>query len=224
MVRGGRGWYDGEVMLDIPKAAADMKTAFQAVHGRAPSREEVQGIMAVSLHETGFGQFWKDEGIGSSNMVAQQRGSPPCGDDAFPYGDSRPQADGTSIAYSACFARFPDAVSGWASAVKLLTTARPKVWLAIQNGDTWGEANEMYISHFYEGHGKDQAERVNGYAGALQKGAAQIAAALGEPLVMSLGGGSGGSVGSAVAIAIGVVAGIGLTAWGWDEIRDTLGL
>ncbi len=194
-----------------------------------PTQAELQMVQAVSKGEGGYGlatyqllQVEPGEGygtvIGSSqqtnNWGAVQAGNPPCDPNtSFMATDSSPNrktAENPKGLYYACFKRYQTPELGCESFLRTLligssTFPRHDVKAAVASGSADEVARAMYESHYYEGFGATEADRIGHYADAIAKNAASIASALGEPLFVTrgeglLGGGGLGFFGACVGI------------------------
>jgi hypothetical protein len=151
--------------------------------GRDPTVLERQFVQAVALLESGYGDGWKDEGIGSNNMGAvQTRETDPA--KSFSYTDTHPQPDGTSKRYAARFKKYSSPVDGMADVARILYRQMgiaPTSIRAVSQG--------MFDKHYYEGFGRNPSERVANHTKALRGALAKITGALGEPMPPEGGGG-----------------------------------
>lgn len=149
----------------------------------------VQGLMAVSRHETCLGEC--KPFIGTHNygaiqcgVVADKHGK--CPDACIPARDTSPTSAGTSIAYLGCFEVKPSVEAGVARFVKLMTVDRPKIAAALPSGDAREIAWGMRRSYYFEGFGKTQEERVENYAKAIKVNADRNAAQLGTATLIEM--------------------------------------
>lgn len=179
---------------DHAGARAVVAQAFRNVTGREASQTELQAIQAIAHMETGYGQF--SPFAGSHNWGAVQAlgtyGKDPSemGPDVLPWHDTHPNPDGTSTTYSVGFRKYPDDVAGASDTVRELTIRRPKTFQALGTGDADLIAAAMRLEKYYEGKGATEADRVANYAKAISSRAKQIAAGLGEPILLSRRGGT----------------------------------
>lgn len=151
---------------------------FESIFGREPTLLERQFVQVIALTESGYGQGWKNEGVGSWNMGAVQAGRPPCNPDtAFLYTDSHPNADGTSTKYQICFRKYPGPVEGMADVARILYKQMKIVPSSIRAVST-----QMYEKHYYEGFGKTKEDRINNHIKAITANLQRITTALGEPM------------------------------------------
>lgn len=155
---------------------------------REPTLAEVQFVQAIALLESGYGQGWKNDGVGSWNMGAVQAGRPPCNPEtSFSYTDTHPNSDGTSTPYTICFRKYPGPVEGMADVARILYKQMSIIPSSIRAVST-----QMYEKHYYEGFGATKEARINNHVKALTAGLEKITTALGEP-IPSAEGGPGGS-------------------------------
>lgn len=129
------------------QAQAMIAVAFLSVLGRAPQGNEVIFAQAVALCETGYGQYWKDAGVGSNNMGAVQAGKPPCDPAvAFPYGDTH--EDGQP--YAACFRKYVTVQAGFNGLVQVLYKQRPGVLAVARDGSIVEFSTTLRASGYFE--------------------------------------------------------------------------
>lgn len=162
-----------------------------SVLGSATTLAHVQFVQAVALVESGYGQGWKDDGVGSNNMGAVQAGHPPCNPNtSFQYQDSHPNPDGSSTKYTICFRKYDTPAEGMADVARILYKQ-----MGIKPSSIRGVATQMYEHHYYEGFGATKEARINGEVKALTNALTKITSALGEPMpnaddgISPLGGG-----------------------------------
>lgn len=169
-------------MIDANKYAPTFKTACVALKGEAYCTPRVvQGLMAVSRHETCFSEC--KPFIGAYNFGAIQCGTiadknGKCPSNCIPARDTSPTASGANIAYLGCFRAKPSADEGIADFVRLMTVQRPLIAEALPSGDARQIAWAMRKSYYFEGFGKTQEERVENYAIAIERNAKSNAAQL----------------------------------------------
>lgn len=144
-----------------------------------PSMEELQVAQAIARFEGGYGLGWPSSIQPPPHNwgAIQCRHKAPCGPGCFEHGDSH--ADGTK--YRGCFRRYPNRTAGAAAFLHQLYR-RPGVPEAMRRGDAVGTAKAMRATGYFEA----PADR---YALAIQRNASQLAAALGEPDLVTMGGG-----------------------------------
>lgn len=169
-------------MIDATKYAPIFKAACTSLKGEAYcSPTVVQGLMAVSRHETCFGEckpFTGAHNYGAiqCGVIADKMGK--CPANCIPARDTSPTATGASVAYLGCFRAKPSAEEGIADFVKLMTVQRPLIAEALPSGDARAIAWAMRRSYYFEGFGKTQEERVENYAVAIARNAKTNAAQL----------------------------------------------
>lgn len=134
----------------------------------------VQGLMAVSRHETCFSEC--KPFIGAHNygaiqcgVIANKEGKCPAA--CIPARDTSPTAAGTSISYLGCFEAKNTAEGGIGRFVKLMAVDRPLIAAALPSGDAREIATAMRKSYYFEGFGKTQEERIENYAKAIDRNA-----------------------------------------------------
>lgn len=169
-------------MIDASKYSPSFKTACVALKGEAYCTPKVvQGLMAVSRHETCFSEC--KPFIGAYNFGAIQCGTiadkaGKCPGGCIPARDTSPTASGGNIAYLGCFRAKPSAEEGIADFVRLMVVQRPLIAEALPSGDARQIAWAMRKSYYFEGFGKTQEERVENYAIAIERNARTNAAQL----------------------------------------------
>ena len=142
----------------------------------------VAALFGCALLETGFGYYWKGEGVGSYNQGAIQAGSRWTGA-TFQYRDTHPNPDGTSTTYVTKFRKYPHEITGWVDLVRVMYGAsRITVLRAAEALDWAGVSLAMYNTHYYEGYGKTPAERVANHARLLGKCIRRALAVLDQPI------------------------------------------
>lgn len=177
-------------MTDAAKYAPIFRSACVSLKGEAYcSPKVVQGLMAVSRHETCFSEC--KPFVGAHNygaiqcgVVADKMGK--CPANCIPARDTSPTATGASIAYLGCFRAKPSAEEGIADFVRLMTVQRPMIAEALPSGDARAIAWAMRKSYYFEGFGKTQEERVENYAVAIARNATTNAAQLRQELLVTL--------------------------------------
>jgi peptidoglycan hydrolase-like protein with peptidoglycan-binding domain len=149
-----------------------------------PTTGEIAALFACSLHESGFGYYWKGGGVGSYNQGAIQCG--PWTGDRFVYTDTHPNPDGSSSTYSACFRRYATEQKGWDDLARVMYAGRRDcVREAAINEDWQGVSAGMYSTGYYEGFGKTAADRIANHARAMAKGINRALVVLGTtPIVV----------------------------------------
>lgn len=209
--------------LSHADARAILSSAFP---GRSPAW--YQAVQAVALGEGGYGNGWKNadvaeggvtysnRGEGSNNWGAIQCGHSTtpggdCGAGCFPNIDHH--ADGTP--YQGCFKVYATPEEGAAGFVYVMTDNGPgvhnraSVEAALEATDANGAVSADAIAQAMHDTGYFEAS-VDSYAQGIARHAAQIAQALGEPLVVLRAGdvgppATGGGIG-----VVEVVCGVGL--------------
>lgn len=162
-------------MIDATKYFPVFRQACTSLKGEAYcSPTVVQGLMAVSRHETCFSEcrpFTGAHNYGAiqCGVVADKIGK--CPANCIPARDTSPTATGASIAYLGCFRAKPSAEEGIADFVRLMTVQRPLIAEALPSGDARAIAWAMRKSYYFEGFGKTQEERVENYAVAIARNA-----------------------------------------------------
>ena len=150
--------------LSHAEAANIIVQAWQRVHGRAPTHNELVYTQAIALLETGYGrtgQFGLLAARGQFNWGALERRRN--ADGTCPPGT----AAGTDLG-KVCFFVFPDDATAAAAFVKLLTKGH---WPVIQamRGTAEDVATAMRVSPaFYTGFAKTESEKVKAYADAIK--------------------------------------------------------
>lgn len=160
----------------------------------------VQFVQAVALIESGYGQGWKGDGVGSNNMGAVQAGRPPCNPNtSFQYQDSHPNSDGSSTPYTICFKKYDTPTDGMADVARILYKQ-----MGVKPTSIRAVATQMYEHHYYEGFGATKEARINGEVKALTNALTKITSALGEPMPPAYDGIGGGS--TAIPLVLGGLA------------------
>lgn len=198
-------------------AAAWATMGFEDLFKRQPTTNELLIMLGVAMLETGYGQTWKGEGIGSNNVGAIQAKLPPCDPEKhFMYTDSRPQPDGTQKRYSVCFKKYDSLADGFKDLAKQLYQMRPAVLAAAGRGDIQEVAQAMYNTTYYGGFGATEAERVDTYADVLQKSVGWAAGGAGiqNTTTRSM---SASSSESLAGVGVVVALGIGVALWRWRK-------
>lgn len=167
-------------MIDVPAALALLGAQCEALRGPAwCSPVVVQGLAAISRHETGFSRyrpFYKAATVDEPewfawNFGAMQCGARPdggaCPEGCFPAGDTSP----VTGAYLACFQAHATPEAGAAAFVRLVAVSRPGIAAALETGNARAIAEAMYEAKYYEGHGATVEDRIAGYAVALERNA-----------------------------------------------------
>jgi hypothetical protein len=145
------------------KARADAAQAFADVLHVAPTANELRFLLAEGLYDSTFGAGWHDDGVGSYNMGAIHSYAGWTGE-TFSYTDSHP--DGTR--YVQTFKKYPSAIDGWRDLVHEFYVRRPSIRSAARSGSTIAVATAMVRTKYAEGFGATEADRIAGWANALQ--------------------------------------------------------
>lgn len=188
--------------LSDAQAREILRTAWQNVHGRAPTARELLYSQAIARLETGYGragQFGALAARGQYNWGALQTRSKSADGECPP--GTAPGSDQGSV----CFFVYPTDV---AAAAAFLTTLTKKHWPVIEamRGTPEDVARAMRVPPaYYAGTGGSEADRQAVYARAIRN----AIAAIGEPVPEGLGPAPGtmGTLGRlAVAGALGYAA------------------
>jgi hypothetical protein len=161
------------------QARADALDGFRQVVKTEPTDNELRMLMAVSLHETTYGQGWRGPGEGSFNMGAIHA-TPSWTGLTFQATDTSPTDTGGAVAYSQAFRSYPNAVDGWADLAAQLML-KPKVRAAAESGSPQRMAEAMRAAKYYEGSGATEKERIHGYAQALADSLLEISKFWSQP-------------------------------------------
>lgn len=129
-------------------------TAFQRVHGRAPTNAELEAVMAVGRHETIFGtaKFRGGLGPGMFNHGAVQCCKPTdgnCPAGSFLSQDTTPSPNGGDVVYSVCFKRYASDVDGAADLIRIVGK-KPLALLKASGGSLAAFATGMYLQGYFE--------------------------------------------------------------------------
>lgn len=154
------------------QARDDATNAFREVIHTEPDENALRILMAVALHETTYGAGWKGAGAGSFNMGAIHATKSWTGL-TFPGTDTSPTSTGGAVAYEQAFRAYPNAIEGWKDLVSMLML-KPATRSAAESGDPMQMARAMRAAKYYEGSGKNEEERIRGYAQALADGLLEI--------------------------------------------------
>ena len=146
----------------------------------APSVGELQGVQAVALGESHYG-----EAYGACRNWGSVHGGKPDAQGECPPGTLKwVDRDAKGNPYDTCMKCYADDVAAARHVVRLLTTKRPQTWAALRAGKSLHDvAAAMRREAYFEAP-------VDVYAALLERCAASIAKALDEPLFGS-GSGSG---------------------------------
>ncbi len=188
--------------------------------GSEATLPELQIAGAVSSIEGGYGTAkFTNKLTGESRVInnwgAVRSGSPPCdGITGFEATDSSPLTG----EFQQCFRIHNTPTDGAQAFIHEITTRRPESWAAMKTGDIDLFSKEMHTRHgkvgvYYQGFGATDEIQIAGHAAGVLKRAAEIAEALGEPLVVGrggpVGGAGGGLLDTACDVALGAGAGLG---------------
>jgi hypothetical protein len=133
----------------------------------------LQILQAVGRFESGYGAGFKNN---ANNWGAVQSHKPPCGEGSFEHGDTH--ADGTP--YVTCFKSYDTPEAGARDMIQEIMR-RPGVPALLATGDATAVATAMRAGGYFEAP-------VEKYATAIVNNAKAIAASIGEPLVVRIGG------------------------------------
>jgi hypothetical protein len=143
------------VSLDHAAAIEMARAAIQKVYPDLASNErKVRLVAAVGWHETGYGSWWKQPGVGSNNMGAITAGSSWKGQ-TFAYQDSNPDQT-----YVTNFRKYATPQDGWDDLAKVaLKTEAERAAITPQE---WSQA--LYDAVYYTGTSKVPATNVSNHA------------------------------------------------------------
>jgi hypothetical protein len=172
--------------MDDIGARQPILEGFQLLFGYEPTTTVAQAGQGVGKLESRYGQAWRGAGVGSRNWGAVQASRPPCDPEtAFLYTDTHPQPDGSSKPYSICFRKYASEAEGAAGLLRAMygTSSKPKdnVLKAAERGDLYGVSAALRANGYYEGFGKNQAERIQNHFKALSGCVRAICTARNEP-------------------------------------------
>ena len=173
--------------LSVPGAIECVRQGYTQLHGKAPDETSAQGIASVGRLETGWGRYKPFPGSynwGAVQCKAVQDKSGNCPPNCLPAKDSRPNKDGTSTYYGACFKVYADDTAGAKDLVKNMTSQRPLTWKALATGSAWAIAEAMYREHYYEGFGATEETRIGHYAKGIYNNALEISKRGGGPMLI----------------------------------------
>lgn len=233
--------YHGD-MGDLGQAgggAAETRAILSAAWDQVPglpgkTDAALQMVQAISGFEGGAGVgCWTSRGGASpcpgvchnwgaeqlpGSPVTHDGSTPACPAGSAPCVDSKPNADGSNTYFGVCFKTFDTREAG---AVSYLHTLLVQFGAgsAVNSGDADAMAATMYRNHYFGGYGSTDAERIAGYATAIEKGAASVAGSLGEPVYVTRQGGSGAPTWPVVAVGGAALAALGYVAVrrGWHR-------
>lgn len=167
-------------MIDVVGQLDVLRGACVAVRGEAYCTPTVvQAMGAIARHETCFNTCrpFVDKGNYGALQCGQKAVGGKCPEHCFPATDTSPTSSGGSIPYLACFQDHGDDEAAGAFTFASLVAFKMKgVALALPSGDARTIAKAMREAGYFEGFGRTQADRIEGYAVALQRNAAQNAA------------------------------------------------
>lgn len=171
-------------MLSHKDARQLCAAAFAEQFNREGTTPELQCLQAVAWLETNYGASWKGAGVGSFNMGAIQKGG--WLGAVFTYTDTHPNADGTSTPYQIGFRKYSNAVAGFQDLCKVVYVnfeTRKKALECASKGDTLGFSTWLHhYPAYFEGFGKDDAERIAHHHNAVLSAIKLQCASLGEPM------------------------------------------
>jgi hypothetical protein len=152
------------------QARAFAREALIKRFGEDPAAGEVNALAGIACLETRYSDGWKGAGAGSNNMGAEQCGNIWKGD-RFIYVDTHPNVDGSSKAYRACFRKYTSPAAGWLALVDIVyvNRKRNRVREAAQRSDWPRVSSGLYATGYYEGFGKNSAERISNHLRSLTK-------------------------------------------------------
>lgn len=222
------------------EARAAVQLAWSMVYPNLePTLEEIQFYQALGAHEGQYGRGWSDRvspvsGLMTSMQSCNNWGAIQCTnckpvdgqccEGCGYWWDSRPTAAG-QVQFEQCFKCYATPAEGAAGIMRFLQHYA-RVLDVIPTGNLDEIAWQMRLGGYYQGFTTDKREAARSYAGALDKYAAEIAAALGEEQVARRKGegvtGIGGSLlsgaaseeqqAAAIIVAGGLAAGA-ILAW-----------
>lgn len=170
-------------------ARAALIEAFKKVFNREPTLREAQFAQAVSLGESGYGQWaftnrvTGEKHYNTWNMGAVQCGQrPPCPEGCFEATDT----DSTGKPYQACFRKYATPAEGFEHFLKVLYINRGRHVLldAANKGDIANFSTLMRKSGYFE-------LALNKHIAGMRTNLGIITKALNEPMPTSSGGSSG---------------------------------
>ena len=146
----------------------------------------LQALQAVCRLESDYGRGWTGAMVGSRNWGAvqcraRQDAQGHCPPGCAPATDSH--GDGTN--YGGCFKVYASDLEGCADVVRWFAR-RPAVLDAADTGNGGFFSTAMRAEKYYEGFGPDIRARIEHHDEAVVRNATAIAAALDEPLMLSL--------------------------------------
>lgn len=171
-------------------ARAIITSAFFRRFGRNPTRPEAQLVQAIGDLETDYGRGWKPPGTDSHNWGAIQAHSGWRGP-TFSYFDTKPQPDGTSKRYEQAFRAYATDEEGASDLIRTVyladfaNTNRDRELVVLPRaraGDTLGFSTGLYDTGYYEGFGRDKAERIRHHHAAVLRSIIEQCHELGEPM------------------------------------------
>ena len=212
---------------DARAAYETLRQAWLGVVGQAPTLCELQGVLAIALHETGWGEY---KPFGGSHNYGAVQCCPPGDDGSCPAGsflasDTNPNK--SSRRYAVCFKSYPTELDGARDLVRQLTAPRrPETAAALTTGDAAQIADAMYRERYYQGFddGKSSmetriAQRKRGYARAIDRNAADVAKRLGQPQCVSLKGSDPSGGGTSLAPWLFGAAAAAVATYVWLDRR-----
>lgn len=203
---------------DRQAARAALSTAWDMVGGLPPKTDAaLQMVQAVALGAEGSdgGGCWSHApgvchnwgGVQLPHSPVTHDGSiPACPPGSAPSVDTTPNADGSSTSYGVCFKTYPTQAAGAEDYLRTLVLRSNDTQTAVVSGSARQMARAMYESHYFQGFGATEDERIENYAKAIVSGAERIAGSLGEPVMVTLGGGGVSAPGAGAALGLAAAA------------------
>lgn len=160
-------------MTSHAQARKTLVTAWAEEHpSPKPSVWELQGVQAVALGESHYGDAYGD----CRNWGSVHGGKPDEQGECPPGTLKWVDKDANGNPYETCMKCYADDVAAARHVVRLLTTKRPQTWAALRAGKSLHDvAAAMRREAYFEAP-------VEVYAKLLERCAASIAKSLGEPL------------------------------------------
>lgn len=154
------------------------------------SEAELQYLLAVSRLESGYGDAWKGDGVGSNNMGAIQV-TPAMVAAGVPFFETRDtHEDGTP--YIGRFRRYPSKHHGLIDLARVLL--KPNVRAAIARGDGDAAVAEQRRNGYFEAP-------LARYQAAMKNHHARLVAGAGLTPALTFSGGGGAGIGLALLLA-----------------------
>ena len=191
-------WYYGLGVADTVDAKPIYVDAWRAEYGVDPTPTETHAVLAVARLESGYGEGWKGLMVGSHNQGAIQcltrpdKNQPP--ELACPPGCAlNADSHASGEMYNACFKTYPSDFEGARDLIRRLNVSGIKEALA--TGDAVLIATRMRKSRYYEekclptdpgGLQCGDEPRILRYAAKIARNAKELAAKLGEPVLVTM--------------------------------------